>query len=58
MKALQDGSMILVTGANGFIGRKLAAALLAQGVTVHCMVRDPGSAPGSLRELESSGETC
>ena len=36
--------MILVTGANGFIGRKLTAALLAQGANVRCMVRDPGSA--------------
>lgn len=36
--------MILVTGANGFIGKKLTAALLARGVTVRCMVRDTASA--------------
>ncbi len=36
--------MILVTGANGFIGRKLTASLLAHGVTVRGLVRDPESA--------------
>ncbi len=36
--------MVLVTGANGFIGRKLVQALLSKGVPVRCMVRNPDSA--------------
>jgi uncharacterized protein YbjT (DUF2867 family) len=31
--------MILVTGANGFIGRRVVARLVAAGCTVRCLVR-------------------
>ncbi|MHB8243232.1 MAG: NAD(P)H-binding protein [Solirubrobacteraceae bacterium] len=34
----------LVTGATGFIGGRLATALLASGVQVRCLVRDPARA--------------
>lgn len=36
--------MILVTGANGFIGSRLTRALREKGVQVRCMVRTAGSA--------------
>lgn len=32
---------ILLTGANGYIGKRLLPDLLEQGHTVHCCVRDP-----------------
>jgi dihydroflavonol-4-reductase len=35
----KDGSRVLVTGANGFVGSHLAEALLARGYRVRCMVR-------------------
>jgi uncharacterized protein YbjT (DUF2867 family) len=34
---------VLVTGATGFIGRRLVAALAAQGIPVRCLVRNPHS---------------
>jgi uncharacterized protein YbjT (DUF2867 family) len=34
--------IVLVTGANGFIGRLLTQALLAEDVQVRCLVRKPG----------------
>jgi dihydroflavonol-4-reductase len=36
---LEPGSLLLVTGANGFIGSHLTETLLAQGYRVRCMVR-------------------
>jgi uncharacterized protein YbjT (DUF2867 family) len=42
---------ILLTGATGFIGRRLAAALVAQGHTLRCVSRTPPAgvqAPGAL----------
>ena len=34
---------VLVTGATGFIGGRLATALAGSGRPVRCLVRDPGS---------------
>ena len=44
---------VLVTGATGFIGGRLARTLAESGHDVRCMVRDPGST--AARELERSG---
>ncbi|CUH88198.1 GDP-6-deoxy-D-mannose reductase [Phaeobacter sp. CECT 5382] len=38
-------SSVLVTGADGFIGSHLIAALLAQGATVHAVLRPGSTAP-------------
>ena len=38
---------VLVTGANGFVGRALCARLLDEGISVRALVR-PGSDLGSL----------
>lgn len=43
-------STVLVTGATGFVGYHLAAALLAQGRAVHLIVR-PGGATARLARL-------
>jgi uncharacterized protein YbjT (DUF2867 family) len=44
---------ILVTGATGFIGGLLARRLLADGLEVRCLVRDPEA--GEARELAGLG---
>ena len=31
----------LIAGASGFVGRRLAPALIERGVAVRCLVRDP-----------------
>ncbi len=45
----------LVTGATGFVGKRLAASLAEEGWEVRCMVRDGSGTPAS--ELERSGFT-
>ena len=44
---------VLVTGATGFLGRRLARRLLEDGIEVRCLVRDLRSA--RARELERLG---
>ncbi len=41
---------VLITGASGFIGRRLAAAVLREGATVRCLVRNPNAA--AIPQLE------
>ncbi|HEX2097039.1 MAG TPA: NAD(P)H-binding protein [Solirubrobacterales bacterium] len=42
---------VLIAGATGFVGGRLARALLKEGKSVRCLVRDPSRA----RELEAAG---
>jgi uncharacterized protein YbjT (DUF2867 family) len=44
---------ILVTGATGFVGGRLARRLIEDGFEVRCLTRDPGSE--AARELERAG---
>lgn len=43
----------LVAGATGFVGSRLAPALIADGLKVRCLVRDAASPPA--RELDDAG---
>ena len=47
----QSNETVLVAGATGYIGRKLALALRDAGYRVRCMVRRPEAA----RDLEDAG---
>jgi nucleoside-diphosphate-sugar epimerase len=40
-----DRPLVVVTGANGFVGARVCAALVDGGATVRAVVRRPGSAP-------------
>ncbi|MCW2794693.1 NAD(P)H-binding protein, partial [Nocardioides sp.] len=42
----QPGLTVLVTGATGFIGRRLVPALAQRGVTVKAMTRNPDEYAG------------
>lgn len=43
--AADQSRVVVVTGANGFVGSRVCAALVDRGVTVRAVVRRPGSAP-------------
>jgi len=47
---------IVVSGASGFIGRHLCAALTARGLRVKALVRRPGSAPASVAAEHLAGD--
>ncbi len=44
MSPAADAQTIFLTGATGFIGRRVAALLAARGYRLRCLVRDPGRA--------------
>jgi nucleoside-diphosphate-sugar epimerase len=46
---------VLVTGANGFIGRALCEALAARGLAVRAAVRTPVALPGEVRTVGEIG---
>lgn len=46
-----DGTRVLVTGANGFVGGRVARRLLDGGAEVRAIVRRPGTAPDGCDEV-------
>ena len=42
--------VVVVTGANGFVGSHLCAALVDRGATVRAVVRRVGTAPAGVEE--------
>lgn len=49
MRPINTSVSVLVTGATGFIGRRLVEALLARGAAVSVLTRDPARAPAEWR---------
>lgn len=52
MTARVEG-IILVTGAGGFVGRRLVRELLRRGYRVRCMDRHPGSQPAGVEQVQA-----
>lgn len=46
-----EGTTVLVTGANGFVGGRVAQRLLADGARVRALVRRAGTAPAGCEEV-------
>ena len=47
----KERAKILITGATGFIGRRLLSALLADGLAVRCLVRKADAGIAAIAEL-------
>jgi nucleoside-diphosphate-sugar epimerase len=48
---MSDSPVVVVTGANGFVGSHVCTALAARGVTVRAVVRRAGTAPVGVEEV-------
>ncbi len=48
---IAESKKILVTGAGGFIGRRLVAKLLEKGYSVRCLLRKPADLPKEAEQL-------
>jgi 2-alkyl-3-oxoalkanoate reductase len=51
-----ESPVVVVTGANGFVGSRVCAALVARGARVRAVVRRPGTAPDLEGVEERVGE--
>jgi len=52
----EQSPVVVVTGANGFVGSRVCAALVDGGATVRAVVRRPGSAPALVGVEEWVGD--
>ncbi len=51
-----ESPVVVVTGANGFVGSRVCAALAERGAQVRAVVRRPGTAPALEGVVEQVGE--
>src|SRR6185295_12377143 len=49
---MPEGELILLTGATGYVGRRLLQALERRGSRLRCLVRRPAALPGAAPSTE------